>query len=113
MFKSVRGRKLTSFRYGDGNAVKCGNTTIFHVQIEGKNIMIKTDIKHSDLALSLSNDAVKKANVRIIFSNNTVSMSDQKVNIVFTSWKHYNLLISKTNQLVEDIDRNNNIDHVI
>ena len=49
---------------------------------------------------------MKKANVKIDFSNDTVSMLDQKVNIVFTSSGHYAVPISKTNQLVEDFDKN-------
>ena len=39
-------------------------------------------------------------------------MLDQKVNIAFTCKGHYAVPISKTNRLVEDLDRNNEVGQV-
>ena len=39
-------------------------------------------------------------------------MLDHKVNIVFISGGHYAVPISKTNQLVEDFDKNNQVGQV-
>ena len=58
---------------------------------------------------------MRKANVKIDISNNTIGMLDQKVNIAFASCGHYAVPISKTNlinQLVDDFDRNNQVAQV-
>ena len=68
--------------------------------------------RDTDLPLLLRKSAMKKANVKIHFSNNTVSMLDQKINIFFTSSGHYAIPISKTNQIVEDFDKNNQVGQV-
>ena len=73
----------TSFRSGDENSVKSEKTVTFPAKIGHKNIMIRTDVMDTDLPLLLSKSAVKKVNVEIDFSNDTVSMLDQKVNTVF------------------------------
>ena len=79
----------TSFRFGDENSVKSEKIVTFPAKIGHKNIMIRTDVIDTDLPLLLSKSAMKKANVKIDFSNDTLSMLDQKVNIVFTSSGHY------------------------
>ena len=73
----------TSFRFGDENSVKSEKTVTFPAKIGHKNIMIRADVMDTDLPLLLSKSAVKKVNVEIDFSNDTVSMLDQKVNTVF------------------------------
>ena len=50
--------------------------------------------------------------IKFDFSNDRVSMLDQKFNIAFTSKGHYALPISKTTQLVKDLDRNNQVGQV-
>ena len=102
----------TSFRFGDGNLVKSEKTVTFPAKIGHKNIMIRTNVIDTDLPLLLSKSAMKKANAKIDFLNDTVSMLDQKVNIVFTLSGHYAVPISKTNQLVEDICKNNQVGQV-
>ena len=73
----------TCFRFGNGNSVKSEKTVTFPAKIGHKNIMIRTDAMDTDLPLLLSKSAVKKVNVEIDFSNDTVSMLDQKVNTAF------------------------------
>ena len=102
----------TSFRFGDGNSVKSEKTVAFPAKIGHKNTMIRTDVIDTDLPLLLSKSAVKKANAKIDFSNDTVSMLDQKINIVFTLSGHYAVPISKTNQLVGDVCKNNQVGQV-
>ena len=71
--------------------------------------MIRTDVIDTDLPLLLSKSAMKKANRKFDFSNDTINMLDQKVNIVFTSSGHYAVPISKTNQFMEDFGKNNQV----
>ena len=77
----------------------------FPAQIGKEDIMIKSDVIDSDLPLLLSKSAMKKANVKIDFSNDVVNMLNQKINIVFTASGHYTVPISKTSQLVEEFDK--------
>ena len=65
----------------------------FHAQI-GKEDMIKSDVIDSDLPWLLSKSAIKKANVKIDFSNDVVNMLNQKINIVFTGSGYYAVPIS-------------------
>ena len=103
---------VISFRFGDKNSVKSEKTAIFPGKIGQKNIMIRTDVVGTDLPMLLSKSAMKKANMKIDFSNDTVSMFDQKVNVGFTSSGHYAVPIGKTNQLVEDFDNKNLVGQV-
>ena len=74
----------------------------FPAHIGKEDIMIKSDVIGSDFPLLLSKSAMKKANVKIDFSNDVVNILNQKINIVFTASGHYAVPISKTNQLVEE-----------
>ena len=65
----------------------------FHAQI-GKEDMIKSDVIDSDLPWLLSKSAIKKANVKIDFSNDVVNMLNQKINIIFTGSGYYAVPIS-------------------
>ena len=57
--------------------------------------MIKSDVIDSDLPFLLSKSAMKKANVKVDFSNDVVNMLNQKINIVFTASGHHAVPISK------------------
>ena len=56
--------------------------------------MIKADVIDSDLPLLLRKSTMKKDNVKFDLSNDTVSMLDRKINIVFTSSEHYDIPVS-------------------
>ena len=111
MIASIRKRRKTSFRFGDGYSVESEKTVTVPAKIGKKNIMIKTNVIDTNLPLLLRKQ-LKKANLKIDFSNETVSMSDRKDKIVFTSRGHYPVPISETNYLVEDFDKNNQVGQV-
>ena len=91
--------------------IQSGKIVTFPAKICKKNVRIKTDIINSDLPLLLSESKMKKANVKIDFSNDTISMLDQEVSTVLPSSGHY-VPISKTNQPAEDPERNNKVGRV-
>ena len=103
--KVVAEKSSNSFRFVDGKSLNSGRMVTFHAQIGKEDIMIKSDVIDSDLPLLLSKSAMKKANVKIDFSNDVVNMLNQKINIVFTASGHYAVPISKTSQLVEEFDK--------
>ena len=110
--KVVVEKSSNSFRFGNGKSLNSEKMVTFPAQIGKEDIMIKSDVIDSDLPLLLSKSAMKKANVKIDFSNDVVNMLNQKINIVFTGSGHYAVPISKTSQLVEEFhkrDKDNNV----
>ena len=103
--KVVVEKSSNSFRFGNGKLINSEKMVTFPAQIGKENIIIKSDVIDSDLPLLLSKSAMKKANVKIDFSNDVVNMLNQKINIVFTASGHYIVPISKTSQLVEEFDK--------
>ena len=103
--KVVVEKSSNSFRFGNGKSLNSEKMVTFPAQIGKEDIMIKSDVIDSDLPLLLSKSAMKKANVKIDFSNDVVNMLNQKINIVFTASGHYAVPISKTSQLVEEFDK--------
>ena len=110
--KVVAEKSSNSFRFVDGKSLNSGRMVTFHAQIGKEDIMIKSDVIDSDLPLLLSKSAMKKANVKIDFSN-VVNMLNQKINIVFTASGHHAVPVSKTNQLVEEFDKRNKVNNNI
>ena len=66
--------------------------------------MIKSDVIDSDLPLLPSKSAMKKANLKIDFSN-VINILNQKIKFVFTASGHYAVPSSKTSQLEEEFDK--------
>ena len=90
----------------------------FPTKIGHKNIMIRTDVIDTDLPLLLSKSAMKKANRKFDFSNDTINMLDQKVNIVFTSSGHYAVIsswkiLAKIIRLVSDCNWTRTQNHLV
>ena len=105
--KAVVEKFSNSFRFGDGKSLKYGKIVTFPAQTGREDSMIKSDVIDNDLPLLLSKSAMKKANIKIYFSNDVVNMLNQKINFVFTASGHYAVPLSKTNQLVEEFDKRN------
>ena len=102
--KVVLEKSSNSFRFGNRKSLNPEKMVTFTAQT-GKEDMIKSDVIDSDLPLLLSKSAMKKANVKIDFSNDIVNMLNQKINIVFTASGQYAVPINKTGQLVEEFDK--------
>ena len=103
--KVVVEKSSNSFKFGNGKSLNSEKMVTFSAQIGKENIIIKSDVIDCDLPLLLSKSAMKKANVKIDFSNDVVNMLNQKINIVFTASGHYTVPISKTSQLIEEFDK--------
>ena len=82
-------------------------------RIGREDIIIKTDVIDSDLLLLLSKEAIKKGDVKIDFARDKVSFLNQNVDIVFTSSSHYVIPISRTEQLLDHFDKNNESERVL
>ena len=100
------------FRFGDEKSLNSEKMVTFPAKIGKEDIMIKSDVMHSDLRLLLRKSAMKKENVKSDFSNDVVNMLNQKINIVFAASGHYAVPISKTSQLVKEFDKQNKVNNV-
>ena len=101
------------FRFGNGNSNIANKLVIIPATIGNKDIMIKTDVVDSDLPLLLSKEAMKKGDVKIDFAGNKVSFLNQNVDILFTPSGHYAIPISRTEQLLDHFDKNNEPEGVL
>ena len=111
--KVVEESSSTSFRFGDGNSTIANKSVTIPVRIGNEDIMIKTDIIDSDLPLLLSKDAMKKGDVKIDFARDKVHFLNQNVDTVFFSSSHYAISISRTEQLLDHYDKNNESERVL
>ena len=95
----------SSFRFGDGNRRKANKSVTIPARIGNEDIMIKTDVIDSELPLLLSKEAMKKGDVKIDFARDKVSS--------FTSSRHFAIPISRTEQLLDHYDKNNESERVL
>ena len=58
-----------------------------------EDIEKQTNIIQNDLPLLLSEDSMKKANVKVDFSNDKMNILHQEVDIVFTCSDHYAIML--------------------
>ena len=111
--KVVEESSSSSFRFGDGNS-KTANKLTVPARIGNENIVIKTDaIGGSDSPLLLSKEAMKKGDVKIDFARDKLSFINQNLDMVFTSSGHYAIAISRTEQLLDHFDKNNESERVL
>ena len=110
--KVVEESSSSSFRFGDGNRKTANKSVTIPARIGHEDIMIKTDVTDSDLPLLLNKEAMKKGDVKIDFARDKVSFLNQNHAIVFTSSGHYAIPISKTEQLLDHCDKNNESERV-
>ena len=111
--KVVEESSSSSFRFGDGDSKTANKSVTIPARIGNEDIMIKTDVTDSDLPLLLSKEAMKKGDVKIGFAIDKVSFLNQNVDIVFTSSGHYAIPLSRTEQLLDHFDKNNESERVL
>ena len=111
--KVVEESSSSSFRFGDGDSKTANKSVTIPARIGNEDIMIKTDVIDSDLPLLLSKEAMKKGDVKIGFAIDKVSFLNQNVDIVFTSSGHYAIPLSRTEQLLDHFDKNNESERVL
>ena len=73
-------------------------------------MLLSTD---SDLPLLLSKEARKKRDVKIDLARDNVSFLNQNVDKVFTFSNHFLIPISRTEQLLDNFDKNDESERVL
>ena len=102
----------TSFKFGSGERVASMKVVNIPSIISGRKVFIETDVVKCDLPLRLSKDAMKKAEINIDFSTDTVRIFGQKQKLLFTSSGHYCIPIGKhieSNENLASTNERNNL----
>ena len=79
----------TTFKFGSGDSVKSLKRVKIPVCIGRRNVFLETDVIDGDLPLLLSKDAMKKAEMNIDFTNDSVTIFGRTQKLMFTSSGHY------------------------
>ena len=104
LLKVVEEKSSSSFKFGDSkNTVLSTKTATIPATI-GKDVSIKTDFIQNDLHVLLRKDSMKKSNVKMDFANDKVSFLDQNVDRILSSSGHYAVPISRTEQLLDNME---------
>ena len=67
----------TKFRFGDGDNHISNRGVCIHAEIGGVNVKIEAKVISNDLPLALSKSPIQKANTKLNFTNDTVTMFDK------------------------------------
>ena len=104
LLKVVEEKSSSSFKFGDSKSTVLSTKTATIPATIGKDVSIKTDFIQNDLHLLLRKDSMKKSNVKMDFANDKVSYLDQNVDIILSSSGHYAVPISRTEQLLDNME---------
>ena len=104
LLKVVEEKSSSSFKFGDSKSTVLSTKTATIPATIGKDVSIKTDFIQNDLHLLLRKDSMKKSNVKMNFANDKVSYLDQNVDIILSSSGHYAVPISRTEQLLDNME---------
>ena len=104
LLKVVEEKSTSSFKFGDSKSTVLSTKTATIPATIGKDVSIKTDFIQNDLHLLLRKDSMKKSNVKMDFANDKVSFLDQNVDIILSSSGHYAVPISRTEQLLDNME---------
>ena len=104
LLKVVEEKSSSSFKFGDSKSTVLSTKTATIPATIGKDVSIKTDFIQNDLHLLLRKDSMKKSNVKMDFANDKVSFLDQNVDIILSSSGHYAVPISRTEQLLDNME---------
>ena len=99
----------SAFKFGcDQRFQSLGKATI-PAKIGSTNILITTDIVDATVPLLLSKDAMKKAETKINFTNDEVTMFGEKQDVFLTKCGHYAIPLSDNHKIMKEINSNAHI----
>ncbi len=94
--KAIKVEKgINTFRFGNGGNLTSLKHVILPCTIGGRNVSLNVDVVDSDIPLLLSKAAMKKANTKLDFKNDTVEMFGKKQQLNCTSSGHYYIPLTK------------------
>ena len=92
------------YRFRDGKKIE----SIHSAKILGI-IDIVTDVVNSDIPLLFSKSSMKRANMKLNFQDDTITIFNEHIPLITTQSGQYAIPITKAKQLITNLDRENNI----
>lgn len=99
------------FRFGDSKPISAIKKVLLPLNIAEKDILLETEVVPSNVPLLLSKETMKKANARLNFDKDTISLFGVEQVMVCTTSGHYAIPIKKHN--VYSCNRNSKEDNLI
>ena len=82
-------KSQTKFKFGDGRVVQSMKKVIIPIVLGNINTKIMTDVVDVNIPLLLSKESMKRANTKINFATDTVSMLGNNIELKYTNSGHY------------------------
>ena len=92
-------RSCSVFKLGDEVRVSSNRRVVIPAHIGDKNVSIQTEVVDSDVPLLFSKPSLQRANAKIDFENDTITMLGTSSNLLHTSTGHYAIPIGKEKAL--------------
>ena len=92
------------YRFRDGKKIE----SIHSAKILGI-IDIVTDVVNSDIPLLFSKSSMKRANMKLNFQDDTITIFNENIPFITTQSGHYAIPITKAKQLINNVDRETNM----
>ena len=99
----------TSYRFGDGNQVVSTKNVMLPGHIGNKFVLISTDVIDKEIPLLLSRESMRKAKMKLDFSNDTVELADEMIKLDSTDSGHYIVPLTKPVKLMRRIDKDDSV----
>ena len=93
------------YRFGDGERILSHKAAKIPAFVGHKHVFIITNIISKDLPLLLSKEFMKRANMVLDFTNDTLCAFDQTLHLETTNSGHYTLPLTEPAQLLSSINR--------
>ena len=99
----VRSSSDSSFKFGSDKVFCSQEKVKIPAKIGSKEIMIETDVIDTHVPLLLSKHAMKKADTKIDFTNDTVTMFGEKQHVHLTKSGHYSVALDNKQNILKDV----------
>ena len=103
--KVLFGESNHIYSFGDGRKVNALYSVKIPATIGSHNFEIKIDVVDNDIPLLFSKSSMKRANMKLNFQNDTISIFDENIPLIITSSGHYAIPITKAKQLINNLNR--------
>ena len=90
------------FKFVSGDPAKSLHKVKIPASIGNQDILIESDVVDNDISVLISKSAMRKANTRIDFQSNTVTMLGQTQQVIITTSSHYAIPLSNSQQILKD-----------
>ena len=90
----------TAFRFGDGNQVISEQNVTLPALLGNRSVFISTDVIKKDIPLLLSRESMKKAQMKLDFSKDTVNMCGEEILLSSTKSGHYTIPLTKSTKVI-------------